>query len=323
MIKTSGHYLRCDYRHDNIVYCGYGQFLKIKHKVVRMELPKYDELMSPVLKALEELGGSGSNGEIEAKIVELLDLPEELTSLRRDPPRGNRSKLSERLSWAKSYLKAYGLIDNSDRGIWSLSPKYRPGQKIDRKKIIRFVNRPQKTQAAQKQVEKDIPPDIANENENAWKDAVLQELLQLSPKAFEHLSVRILRESGFVHLEVTGRSGDGGIDGKGILRLQNIVSYHVVFQCKRYRGSISSSAIRDFRGAMMGRADKGLFITTGTFTNEAKKEAIRDGASPIDLIEGDDLVQMLKTLRLGVQVHVVEKVEVDTEWFKKYAKSIA
>ena len=120
----------------------------------------------------------------------------------------------------------------------------------------------------------------------------------------------------FVQVEVTGRSGDGGIDGKGIIKLQNILSYHVVFQCKRYKESVGSGAIRDFRGAMIGRADKGLFITTGTFTRDAIKEATRDGASPIDLIDGENLVEMLKQLRLGVKVRMVEELEIDAAWFE-------
>jgi restriction system protein len=118
-------------------------------------------------------------------------------------------------------------------------------------------------------------------------------------------------------VEITGRSGDGGIDGKGIIKLQNVLSYHVVFQCKRYKESVSSGAIRDFRGAMIGRADKGLFITTGTFTRDAIKEATRDGASPIDLIDGENLAGMLKQLRLGVKIRMVEEVDVDTAWFEE------
>lgn len=143
-----------------------------------------------------------------------------------------------------------------------------------------------------------------------------QQLLRLKPDAFERLAMRLLRESGFVQVEVTGRSGDGGIDGKGIIKLQNVLSYHVVFQCKRYKESVGSGAIRDFRGAMIGRADKGLFITTGTFTRDAIKEATRDGASPIDLIDGENLVEMLKQLRLGVKVRMVEEVEMAATWFE-------
>ena len=152
-----------------------------------------------------------------------------------------------------------------------------------------------------------------------WQDEALEALKQMAPEAFERLCQRLLRESGFIQVEVTGRSGDGGIDGKGVVKLGGILSFHVIFQCKRYRDSISASAIRDFRGAMVGRADKGLFITTGTFTRDARLEAQRDGAPPLDMIDGDELVIMLKDLRLGIEVRVktVEEISVNHEWFKK------
>jgi len=142
-------------------------------------------------------------------------------------------------------------------------------------------------------------------------------LFKMDPSAFERLAQRILRESGFIQVEVTGRSGDGGIDGKGIMRLGGLLSFHVIFQCKRYQGSVSASHVRDFRGAMVGRADKGLLITTGNFTKEAIREATRDGAPAIDLIDGDLLIDKLKELGLGVETKAVkvEQVSVDTNWF--------
>lgn len=150
-----------------------------------------------------------------------------------------------------------------------------------------------------------------------WKDDLLALLVkELKPDAFERLAQQILRESGFVKVEVTGRSGDGGIDGVGVLRL-SLLSFQVYFQCKRYKGSVSPSAIRDFRGAMVGRTDKGLFITTGTFTAEAKREATRDGAPAIDLIDGDLLCDLLKNLKLGVTARMVEEVSISPEWFTK------
>ena len=128
---------------------------------------------------------------------------------------------------------------------------------------------------------------------------------------------RLLRESGFVQVEVTGKSGDGGIDGKGIVKISGFLSFHVIFQCKRYKGSVTSSQIRDFRGAMQGRADKGLMITTGNFTRDAIKEATRDGAPPIDLIDGEILCEKLKEFNLGVQTEIIEDVKINSEWFKK------
>ena len=138
----------------------------------------------------------------------------------------------------------------------------------------------------------------------------------MEPSAFERLVQRLLRESGFIQVEVTGRSGDGGIDGKGIMRLGGLLSFHVIFQCKRYRGSVAPSQVRDFRGAMVGRADKGLLITTGNFTKEAEREATRDGAPAIDLINGDQLIDKLKELGLGVKTEMieVEKITVDRDW---------
>lgn len=149
----------------------------------------------------------------------------------------------------------------------------------------------------------------------SWRETLMATLLEMPPDAFERLCQRLLRESGFIQVEVTGRSGDGGIDGHGLVRLAGLISFPVIFQCKRYRNTISSSIVRDFRGAMVGRADKGLIITTGSFTRDAGLEATRDGAPPIDLIDGEQLIDKLKDLRLGVMTKQVEVVEVNTEWF--------
>jgi restriction system protein len=147
-----------------------------------------------------------------------------------------------------------------------------------------------------------------------WQDQLLGLLRTMDPGAFERLAQRLLRESGFVKVEVTGKSGDGGIDGKGILQL-SLMSFHVLFQCKRYQGSVGSGAVRDFRGAMMGRTDKGLIITTGTFSPDARREATRDGAPPIDLIDGVTLCEKLKDLSLGVETKLVEEITIKPSWF--------
>ncbi len=155
------------------------------------------------------------------------------------------------------------------------------------------------------------------EEETSWRDELVNTLQAMEPSAFERLVQRLLREAGFFQVEVTGRSGDGGIDGKGIMRLGGMLSFHVIFQCKRYQGSVTPSQIRDFRGAMVGRADKGLFITTGNFTKEATREATRDGAPAIDLIDGDQLVEKLKEFELGVRTKKVEveQITIDSDWF--------
>jgi restriction system protein len=150
-----------------------------------------------------------------------------------------------------------------------------------------------------------------------WQERLLECLLKMEPDAFERLCQKILKDSGFIKVEVTGQSGDGGIDGIGVLRL-NLLSFHVFFQYKRWKGSVGPSAIRDFRGAMVGRADKGLVMTTGTFTVEARKEATRDGAPAIDLVDGEVLCDLLKSLKIGVSTREVEHVFVEQQAFLEF-----
>jgi len=274
---------------------------------------KYDELFNPVLQALHRLGGSATNEEIEEKLAAILDLSNEAVE---EIHRGSTTKLSYRAAWAKNYLKRLGLIENTSRAVWVLTPEGRNTKEINREEAKKIVKR---LSGVKKQPEKDEPatqavPDELSELD--WSDELIELIKKLDPSAFERLSQRLLRELGFNNVEVTGKSGDGGIDGVGVIKLGGVLSFHVVFQCKRYAGSVSSSAIRDFRGAMIGRADKGLFITTGTFTRDARQEAHRDGAPPIDLIDGKSFAENLRNLQLGVKIKVIEEVSVDHHWFK-------
>ncbi len=283
------------------------------------KMPTYSELMNPLLHALRELGGSGSIEEIAQKVAELSDLPEEILNLPHNPEKSSRTEIEYRLAWARTYLKKYGILDNSALGVWVIVPEKREITKVNPQEVIKTVRA--EIEKQKKLVQKKAAIKDGNESEildesESWRN-ILHHLLtqELSPDAFERLTKRILRESGFVQVEVTGRTGDGGIDGKGIMRL-SLLSFHVVFQCKKYQGAVSASDIRDFRGAMIGRADKGLFITTGTFTRDAAREAIRDGAPPIDLVNGDQLADKLKELGLGIKKELVEKVTLDENWFK-------
>ena len=281
------------------------------------KLPSFDELIIPTVKSLIELGGSGSIDEINSKVYEIAELSDDILKI----PHGEdgRSEVDYRLAWSRTYLRKYGLIENSARGIWALSKSNIDVNRLNYTEIVRTVREIEKSE------KQSTPSELTNkiedvieevENLEKWKDLLLNVLYQISPAAFERLAQRILRESGFSQVEVTGKSGDGGIDGKGIVRVSGLLSFHVIFQCKRYKGSITPSQIRDFRGAMQGRADKGLFITTGNFTREAIKEATRDGAPPIDLIDGELLCDKLKELKLGVETKYVETVEIKDEWFK-------
>ena len=280
------------------------------------QLPKYNELLNPLLQALHDLGGSGTIEEISSKVSEILDLPEDVLNIPHDPDKGSQTEVEYRLAWARTYLKKYGLIDNSERGVWLIVPEKQDISEVDPQHVVKTVRETFRTEREARPPSEDSEEELPEEEES-WRTKLHQILTQeLSPDAFERLVKRMLRESGFVQVEVTGRTGDGGIDGKGIVKVGGLLSFHVLFQCKKYQGSVSSGAIRDFRGALIGRADKGLFVTTGTFTRDAAREATRDGATPIDLMDGDQLAEKLKELRLGIKTEMVESVDVDADWFR-------
>jgi len=287
----------------------------------------YHEMMIPTLKSLKALGGSANIEELNAKVIEIMHIPDEMLNVLHKED-GTQSAVEYRLAWSRTYLKKYGLIDNSSRGVWSFSATF--DGNIDALSPDNIVQAVRVMSIKKGEVELDIgsTEDIDNENDIPediepdfaaldWRDKLRVVLLKMSPDAFERLTLRLLRESGFTQVEVTGKSNDKGIDGKGIIRLHGIMSFHMIFQCKRYKGSVTPSETRDFRGAMQGRADKGLFITTGSFTTEAKREATRDGAPALDLIDGDALIERLKDLGLGVEEKIIKDYDVDEEWFLK------
>ena len=280
----------------------------------KSKVPKFDELMDPSVQALKSLGGSASIDELVPEIVRLLGLSQETADL----PHGTtgRTELEYRSAWARTYLRKAGLIENSERGIWALTPEGAKAGAVDGRQIARDVAKQFQSERATDNESGDPAAEDA-EAIPSWQDKVIAVLQAMDPVAFERLCQRILRESGFIEVEVTKRGGDGGIDGFGTIRIGGLISFNVLFQSKRYKGNIGPDVVRDFRGAMVGRADKGMIISTGGFTLEARREATRDGAPPIDLIDGRLLADKLKELKLGVKTNLVENVEVLVEWFKK------
>ena len=284
-----------------------------------MAIPQFHEFFNPTLEALRRLGGSGSIREIAETVIENMALPDRI--VRRLHGKGPQTEVEYRLAWARTYLKNYGLLENSRRGIWALTPMGRQNLTVEPMEVVQQTrdflrNREEKRNPL-------VQPNVEIEEDNGqhdvavekWREQLLLLLQSMPPDAFERLCQRLLRESGFIEVEVTGRTGDGGIDGHGIIRLAGLVSFPVLFQCKRYTGSVTPSQVRDFRGALAGRADKGLFITTGTFTREASREATREGAPPIDLINGELLIDKLKEIGLGVETRQIEEVRVNAAFF--------
>lgn len=280
---------------------------------------QFIRFFKPIIEVLKESGGSGTAAEVIDRVIEKMRIPEaeqEVTL------KGGQSRVRNQVQWARLYLAYAGYIDASKRGIWSLTEKGLSADTLTidtlgifsevkksfkEGKRLKDRTRPSVGEADDEEIE---PPD--------HRTNLLDLIKSLPPSGFERLSQRLLRESGFQKVVVTGKTGDGGIDGAGILQVNPFVSFNVLFQCKRYQGAVTPSQIRDFRGAMMGRADKGIIITTGTFTLEAKKEARRDGAPPIELVDGDTLVQMFEQLQLGLIPRTT--YDVDEKFFDDFKK---
>ncbi|WP_374942680.1 restriction endonuclease [Sphingomonas sp.] len=283
-----------------------------------------DDFYLAILRLLDTLGGSAA---IEERLVAEFAFSD--ADLAATYEKSGWLIVPDKLSWSRSYLKLAGLLANERRGVWVLTDSGREalagGEAMIRPLVaeaIRAYNLRRKEASIAAQAEPDpLPalPTAAQEeagDTGDWRDALLAALRTMDPTGFERLCQRLLRESGFVKVEVTGKSGDGGIDGVGVLRM-NLISFQVLFQCKRYAGSVSSPTVRDFRGAMQGRADEGLIITTGSFTADARREATRDGAPAIDLVDGELLCELLKDKGLGVSVREIltEEVAIDGAFF--------
>lgn len=279
--------------------------------------PAFIRFIKPILKVLNESGGSGTPSEIVDRAIELAGISEQEQEA---VNKNGQSRIKNQVHWARQYLVWADFIDSSKRGVWGLTDKGRSTD-IDKLNALELFKDVQKQRFQSKSIEKQKTPSpdepLPEDTEIKNHRVHLIELVRsLSPEGFERLSQRLLRESGFQHVTVTGRSGDGGIDGIGTLQINPFVSFNVLFQCKRYQGTVTPSQVRDFRGAMMGRADKGIIITTGTFTVEAKKEARRDGVPPIELVDGDLLVDMFEKLELGL----IQKLtyNIDEKFFDDY-----
>lgn len=279
---------------------------------------QFTRYIGPVVNAIRELGGSGRPDEVRAVVARNLNMSdaEQSESL----PSGVQTRFENQVHWARFYLAKAGYIDSSQRGVWTLTDKGRSLGVVSADEIRSMI----------KEVSAQIKPGTDAEPESApgpgeivpaisnYREELARTLQSLPAAGFERFCQRLLRESGFQEVTVTGRSGDGGIDGIGVLQVNELVSFKVLFQCKKYVGSVSPSHVRDFRGAMTGRADKGIILTTGSFTSEARKEAVRDGAPSIELVDGEKPVGMLERLELGLKP--MQTYELDPAFFEEFRK---
>lgn len=282
------------------------------------QVPNYVTLIEATYKALKELGGSGRNDEINKKVYQILGLSSETLEILHTG-RTSFSEVDYRLAWARTLLKNYGAIINSSRSVWVISPEFSNIDHVSGEEVDKYRNISKQPQA--KSLEKsngvvyeeeitDLPDEV-----KTWRQKVFDILMKMDPYAFERLTQRVLRESGFTDVEVTKRSGDGGIDGYGKLKINGVISFNIAFQCKRYQGTVGAPEIRDFRGSLTRNIEKGLFVTTGTFSSAAKEEAANIGKQQIDLVDGEAFLDMLAEYSIGLKE--VKDYEVDEEYFTK------
>ncbi len=285
----------------------------------------FHELFNPTLQALHKLGGSGTNQEIHDEAVVILELSDEEIALPHKPGKSNQTRIAYRLGWVRTWLKRYGLLENSSKGVWSLTQEGKSVTDVDGQEVISVVNEMLKQEKLEKsdvqssdadEVEEELPESDESPREEEWREKLYGVLVEMDPIAFERLCQRVLRESGFTKVEVTQASHDGGIDGKGILQVNDFLTFRVVFQCKRYKGSVGPDVVQRLRGAMPGSADRGLIVTTGHFTQGAVREAMHEDKVPIELVDSEELINRLKDLELGVSTEMVEKVIIDHDFFE-------
>lgn len=283
----------------------------------RAEFAKW---LGPVLDALRALGGSGKPREVCDYVAEHMSVPSAILDA---TLKSGQTRFYNQVHWARQYLVWEGLLDGSTHGVWTLT-KAGYEAKLDessaRKIVAKWVKihaDARKSATSPVETNEDLTTVEPDEEEHG---AILLEILKkVTPEGFERICARLLRESGFERVTVTGRPRDGGIDGFGLLQLNPFVSFRVLFQCKRYKGSVSRAEVGDFRNAMIGRADKGIILTTGSFSSDARAEAEREGAPPVELVDGEKLVSMFERARLGVKEKTV--FEVDHAFFANFMAS--
>ena len=285
-----------------------------------MKGPKFLVFINPLIEILKELGGSGNSSEVADLVIEKMNISEQKLE---EKLNSGASRIKNQIAWARNYLVKSGYMDSSQRGIWTLTEKGFTIHKFTQKEKIDLFKSVQSKyiKKANSETDETIIDDIDEKQSEIESDLTNSEKLltilqSLSPEGFERICQRILRESGFKKVLVTGKSGDGGIDGEGILEINPLMSFKVLFQAKRYQGTLSSSQVRDFRGALQGRADKGIIITTGRFSRDAQKEAIRDGVPPIELVDGEQLVKLFETNELGLKPRII--YDLDESFFEEY-----
>ena len=285
-------------------------------KTSAMKGSQFLRYLNPVLQVLRNNGGVGAASEIIDAVIDHLKIPE--AEVEQTIPSG-QSRVRNQIQWARYYLSKAGLVDSPKSGVWRLTQEGSQTTLTHEQAnalVQKIVREYQDSKKNKDKVESVKNEDVAIVEDEEHSEDLLETLKALSPKGFERICKRLLTEIGIHDIQITGGAGDQGIDGIGRIRLNDVVNFNIVFQCKRYKETVAPGMVRDFRGSMQGRAEKGLILTTGRFTGEAQKEASRDGVPPIELIDGERLVNLFEKYELGLKPKTV--YELVPEFFKSF-----
>lgn len=277
--------------------------------MTNIKLPHGRDLAYATLQAVDRRGGSAQSKELRNAVSEITGLTEdELEKL-------SLKSVKMQMGWARTGLKSSGHLDNSQWGVWALTieglllvrSEPSAAQKAARQAYERGWGQIRREKALREAA------GASADSDGNWKDGLLQAIQKMGPAAFANLCSILLKEAGFRDLETAGGNGEDEFVGVGVYK-HHLIRSRVYVQCQRRADRIPTREVRAFADAISSRANRGLFITTGTFTRDAQKVA-KDGSQPIDLIDGEELCDLLKEYGLGVKVETREHITINQKFF--------
>ncbi len=272
--------------------------------------------MNPLLDAMREKGGQARPREIYDLIAHRLNLSEEERTVTN---KNGYPRFENQIAWARSYLVKAGYLDSPSHGVWRLTDKgkdaHLDGPDIDT--IFRRVLEAKRlaTTGAEAGTTVEREPAIEIEEDEAiapspqtspysdHRPALIALIGSMTPAGFEEFCSELLARVGVEDVQTTRYSKDGGIDGTGRLRINEFVSQPIAFQAKKFDGSgrkVSSEEVQRFRGAIGGHIAKGIFFTTTTFSEDAKREAKALGKVEIELVDLDRILEICEAYQIGL-----------------------
>jgi len=271
-----------------------------------MAYPKQSEIEIPLLLEIDKAGGKARPQDVYAKVAQHFSqlTAEDLERHLESSPSIN--KWQNHVQWARQKLIVKGELDGSVRGVWKLTDL---GKK-------RIEVTPTPSPVPPPKPEEITLQDLLESHESAVRARLADKLRNLDPTDFEVFSKDLLQALGFAEVKVTQRSRDGGIDGFGKLR-QGIVKIDAAFQCKRWQGVVPRPEIDRFRGAISGKFDQGIFLTTSSFSQEALDASIRPGAVPIIMVDGEKMLELMIQNGIGVLRRPLQLLDIDEDFFRE------